>query len=52
MHRTGDVDAFPRITPRSVEQFKGNNRFQVVVSGSRAKTILAQKRATETKTKE
>jgi len=37
----GDVDAFPRITPRSVEQFKGNNRFQVVVSGSRAKTILA-----------
>lgn len=37
----GDVDAFPRITPRSVQQFKGNNRFQVVVSGSRAKTILA-----------
>ena len=37
----GDVDAFPRITPRSVAQFKGNNRFQVVVSGSRAKTILA-----------
>ncbi|MDB5860598.1 MAG: transporter substrate-binding protein [Ramlibacter sp.] len=37
----GDVDAFPRVTPRSVEQFKGNSRFQVVVSGSRAKTILA-----------
>jgi peptide/nickel transport system substrate-binding protein len=37
----GDVDAFPRITPRSVAQFKGNNRFQVLVSGSRAKTILA-----------
>lgn len=37
----GDVDAFPRVTPRSVEQFKGNNRFQVVASGSRAKTILA-----------
>ncbi|RYF13308.1 MAG: ABC transporter substrate-binding protein, partial [Comamonadaceae bacterium] len=37
----GDVDAFPRITPRSVAQFQGNNRFQVVVSGSRAKTILA-----------
>jgi peptide/nickel transport system substrate-binding protein len=37
----GDVDAFPRITPRSVAQFKGNPRFQVVVSGSRAKTILA-----------
>jgi len=37
----GDVDVFPRITPRSVEQFKGNPRFQVIVSGSRAKTILA-----------
>lgn len=37
----GDVDVFPRITPRSVEQFKGNPRFQVMVSGSRAKTILA-----------
>jgi peptide/nickel transport system substrate-binding protein len=37
----GDVDAFPRVTPRSVEQFKNNPKFQVVVSGSRAKTILA-----------
>ena len=37
----GDVDAFPRVTPRSVAQFKSNPRFQVVVSGSRAKTILA-----------
>ncbi|MCC2633147.1 MAG: putative type dipeptide/oligopeptide transport system, periplasmic component [Ramlibacter sp.] len=37
----GDVDAFPRVTPRSVAQFQGNNRFQVVASGSRAKTILA-----------
>ena len=37
----GDVDAFPRVTPRSVAQFKTNPRFQVVVSGSRAKTILA-----------
>ena len=37
----GDVDAFPRVTPRSVEQFKSNARFQVVASGSRAKTILA-----------
>ncbi len=37
----GDVDAFPRVTPRSVDQFKGNGRFQVVASGSRAKTILA-----------
>lgn len=37
----GDVDAFPRVTPRSVVQFKTNPKFQVVVSGSRAKTILA-----------
>ena len=37
----GDVDAFPRVTPRSVTQFKTNDKFQVVVSGSRAKTILA-----------
>ncbi|QOQ83126.1 MULTISPECIES: ABC transporter substrate-binding protein [Comamonas] len=37
----GDVDAFPRVSPRSVPQFKANARFQVVVSNSRAKTILA-----------
>jgi peptide/nickel transport system substrate-binding protein len=38
----GDVDAFPRVTPRSVvPQFKTNPKFQVMVSGSRAKTILA-----------
>ena len=37
----GDVDAFPRVTPRSVPQFKDNPKFQVVVSGSRAKTVLA-----------
>jgi peptide/nickel transport system substrate-binding protein len=37
----GDVDAFPRVTPRSVEQFKNNPKFQVLASGSRAKTILA-----------
>jgi len=37
----GDVDLFARVTPRSVAQFKANPRFQVVVSGSRAKTILA-----------
>jgi len=37
----GDVDVFQRVTPRGVPQFKGNNRFQVIVSGSRAKTILA-----------
>ena len=37
----GDIDAFPRATPRSVPLFQNNPRFQVVVSGSRAKTILA-----------
>jgi len=37
----GDVDLFPRVTPRGVAQFKDNPKFQVVVSGSRAKTILA-----------
>lgn len=37
----GDVDAFPRVTPRAVPQFKDNPKFQVLVSGSRAKTILA-----------
>ncbi len=37
----GDVDAFPRVTPRSVAQFKTNPKFQVIVDGSRAKTILA-----------
>ncbi len=37
----GDVDAFPRVTPRGVPQFKNNPKYQVIVSGSRAKTILA-----------
>jgi peptide/nickel transport system substrate-binding protein len=37
----GDVDAFPRVSGRSVPQFTKNPKFQVVVSGSRAKTILA-----------
>ena len=37
----GDIDAFARVTPRSVAQFNGNPKFQVLVSGSRAKTILA-----------
>ena len=40
-----DVDAFVRITPRSVAQFKANPRFQTVISGSRAKTILAMNNA-------
>ena len=37
----GDVDAFPRVSPRSVAQFKANAGFQVLVCGSRAKTVLA-----------
>ena len=37
----GDVDVFARVTPRSVPQFKDNPRFQTLVGGSRAKTILA-----------
>lgn len=37
----GDIDAFARVSPRSVAQFKSNAKFQVVVGGSRAKTILA-----------
>lgn len=37
----GDVDVFARVTPRSVPQFKNNPRFQTLVGGSRAKTILA-----------
>ncbi len=37
----GDIHAFPRVTPRSVPQFKNNPKFQVMASGSRAKTILA-----------
>lgn len=37
----GDVDLFPRITPRGVEHLKSDRRFQVIVSGSRAKTIVA-----------
>ena len=37
----GDVDAFPRIGTRVVPQFKNNPQFQVILSGSRAKTILA-----------
>ncbi len=39
---SGDVDVFPRVAAaRSMDQFKANPKFQVVVSGSRAKTILA-----------
>ena len=38
---SGDVDAFARIGERSVPRFKANPRFQVLVAGSRAKTIMA-----------
>ncbi len=39
---SGDVDVFPRVAAgRSLEQFKRDPRFQIVISGSRAKTILA-----------
>jgi hypothetical protein len=39
---SGDVDAFPRVSAaRSLKQFETNKKFQVLVGGSRAKTILA-----------
>jgi peptide/nickel transport system substrate-binding protein len=40
---SGDVDAFPRVSAaRSLKQFEANpKRYQVLVGGSRAKTILA-----------
>ncbi|MEI8324733.1 MAG: ABC transporter substrate-binding protein, partial [Betaproteobacteria bacterium] len=38
----GDVDAFPRVAAaRSLGQFKSNAKLQIVISGSRAKTIVA-----------
>jgi peptide/nickel transport system substrate-binding protein len=37
----GDVDAFPRVGTRVVPQFKGDKRFQVILGGTRAKTILS-----------
>ena len=37
----GDVDAFPRAATRIVPQFRNDPRFQVILGGSRAKTILA-----------
>lgn len=38
---SGDVDAFPRCQTRIVAQFKANARFQVLLGGSRAKTIVS-----------
>jgi peptide/nickel transport system substrate-binding protein len=38
----GDVDLFPRVAAgRSLKQFQGDARFQVLLGASRAKTILA-----------
>ena len=37
----GDVDVYMRAAPRIVPQFKNDPRFQVILPGSRAKTILA-----------
>ena len=38
---SGDVDAFPRIAVPSLDQFKADSRFQVMVGGTEGKTILA-----------
>ncbi len=39
---SGDVDAFPRVAAaRSLKQFEGNKKFQVLISGTRGKAILA-----------
>jgi len=39
---SGDVDAFPRVSAaRSLKAFEGSKKYQVLVGGSRAKTILA-----------
>jgi peptide/nickel transport system substrate-binding protein len=39
---SGDVDVFPRVAAaRSLQQFQADKRFQVLTSGTRAKTILA-----------
>ena len=38
---SGDVDAFPRVSAqRTIAQFKADPRFNVMVGGSRAKTIV------------
>jgi len=39
---SGDVDVFPRVAAaRSLAQFRNDKRFQVLIGGSRSKTILA-----------
>jgi len=39
---SGDVDAFPRVAAaRSLSQFQNNKNYQVLIGGSRSKTIVA-----------
>lgn len=39
---SGDVDAFPRVAAaRSLAQFRNDRKYQVLIGGSRSKTILA-----------
>ncbi len=38
---SGDIDAFPRVTPRGLAQFKRDPHLQTLICGSRAKTVLA-----------
>ncbi len=39
---SGDVDMFPRVAAaRSLKQFEANKKYQVLIGGSRAKTIVA-----------
>jgi len=39
---SGDVDAFPRVAvARSLAQFQNNKKYQVLIGGSRSKTIVA-----------
>jgi peptide/nickel transport system substrate-binding protein len=42
---SGDIDVFARMAPRSAPQFRGNGRYQVLVGGSRAKTMVAMNNA-------
>ncbi|WHZ12341.1 MAG: ABC transporter, substrate-binding protein (cluster 5, nickel/peptides/opines) [Burkholderiaceae bacterium] len=37
----GDVDAYPRIATRVVPQFQHNPRFEVIIGGTLAKTIMS-----------
>ena len=38
---SGDIDSFPRVAAASLEQFKSDPRFPVMVGGTEGKTILA-----------